>query len=72
MTYGIPRGIRFQILSESDLQRIHTGTLHVLETVGVQVESEASRRLLRENGAVVDDRTRIARFPASLVEEALR
>lgn len=72
MTYGIPRGIRFQILSESDLQRIHTGTLHVLETVGVQVESEASRRLLRENGAVVDDSTRIARFPASLVEEALR
>ncbi len=71
MTYGIPRGIRFQILTEADLQRIHWGTLHILETTGVQVDSDASRKLLKENGAEVDDRTRVVRFPAHLVEEAL-
>ena len=71
MTFGIKRGIRFQILSEADLQRIHQGTLQILETVGVQVNSDASRKLLRANGADVDDRTRIAKFPAALVEEAL-
>lgn len=71
MTYGIPRGIQFRILSEADLQRIHGGTLHILEAVGVQVDSDASRKLLRANGADVDDRTRIVRFPPHLVEEAL-
>ena len=71
MGYGIPHGIRFQILSETDLERIHQGTLHVLETVGVQVDSEASRKLLRGHGALVDDRTHIVKFPANLVQEAL-
>jgi len=71
MTFGIKRGIRFQILSEADLKRIHQGILQILETVGVQVNSDASRKLLRANGADVDDRTRIAKFPAALVEDAL-
>ena len=71
MEYGIKRGIRFQILSEDDLQRIHRGTLHILERVGVQVDSDAARKLLRENGADVDDRTRIVKFPSNLVAEAL-
>ncbi len=72
MTYGIKRGIRFQILTESDLQRIHAGTLHVLERVGIRVDSNAARKLLRDRGADVDDRTRVVRFPSHLVEEALR
>ena len=71
MAFGIKRGIRFQILSEADLGRIHQGTLHILETVGVQVDSETSRKLLRDHGATVDDRSRVVQFPAALVEEAL-
>ncbi len=71
MVYGIKRGIRFQILSETDLERIHWGTLHILEKVGIQVDSDASRKILKENGAEVDDRTRIVRIPSHLVEEGL-
>ncbi len=72
MTFGIKRGIRFQVLSESDLQKIHAGTLHILERVGIQVDSVACRKLLREHGCDVDERTRIVKFPPELVEEALR
>lgn len=71
MAFGIKRGIRFQILSESDLQRIHAGTLHILEKVGVQVDSVACRELLRDNGCEVDEKTRIAKIPSHLVAEAL-
>ncbi|HLE54721.1 MAG TPA: trimethylamine methyltransferase family protein [Thermoplasmata archaeon] len=71
MTYGIPRGIRFSILTEDDLEKIHWGTLHVLEKVGVQVDSVSCRKLLQENGADVDERTRIVKIPPHLVEEAL-
>jgi len=71
MTYGIKRGIRFQILSDEDLDRIHWGTLHILEKVGVQVDSPACRKLLKDNGCEVDEKTRIAKIPSNLVEEAL-
>jgi trimethylamine--corrinoid protein Co-methyltransferase len=71
MAFGIRRGVRFQILSDGDLDRIHWGTLHILEKVGVQVDSVACRKLLKDNGCEVDEKTRIARIPSHLVEEAL-
>ena len=71
MAFGIKRGVRFQMLSESDLDRIHWGTLHILEKVGVQVDSVACRKLLKDNGCEVDEKTRIVRVPSHLVEEAL-
>src|SRR4030066_1115826 len=71
MAFGIKRGVRFQILSESDLDKIHWGTLHILEKVGVQVDSVSCRKLLKDNGCEVDEKTRIAKIPSHLVEEAL-
>jgi trimethylamine--corrinoid protein Co-methyltransferase len=71
MAFGIRRGVRFQILSDGDLNRIHWGTLHILEKVGVQVDSAACRKLLKDNGCEVDEKTRIAKIPSHLVEEAL-
>ena len=71
MSFGIERGVRFQILSDEDLDRIHWGTLHILEKVGVQVDSVACRKLLKDNGCEVDEKTRIAKIPSHLVEEAL-
>lgn len=72
MSFGIKRGVRFNILSESDLDRIHWGTLHILEKVGVQVDSPVCRRLLKDNGCEVDEKTRIAKIPSHLVEHALQ
>lgn len=71
MAFGIPRGVRFQILSESDLDRIHWGTLHILEKVGVEVNSPECRKLLKDNGCETDEKTRICKIPSHLVEEAL-
>src|SRR4030065_2554901 len=71
MAFGIKRGVRFQILSEGDLDRIHWGTLHILEKVGVQVDSVSCGKLLKDNGCEVDEKTRIAKIPSYLVEEAL-
>ena len=71
MAFGISRGVRFQILSESDLDRIHWGTLHLLEKTGVEVNSIECRKLLKENGCEVDEKSRICKIPSHLVEEAL-
>ncbi len=64
-------GIHFQVLSDEDLERIHWGTLHILEKIGVQVDSPTCRKLLKDNGCEVDEKTRIAKIPSHLVEEAL-
>lgn len=71
VAYGIPRGIRFRILSARDLEKIHGATLYILEKVGVQVNSARCRKLLKDSGCDVDEKLRIVRIPAYLVEEAL-
>jgi trimethylamine--corrinoid protein Co-methyltransferase len=71
MAYGISHGISFRILSKSDLERIHDATLHILEEVGVQVNSDSCRNLLKDSGCDVDERSRIAKIPSHLVKEAL-
>src|SRR3972149_11829273 len=72
MAYGIKRGIRFQILSDDDLDKVHWSSLHVLQTVGIQVDSAAGRGILKDAGADVDERSRVVRVPPHLVAEALR
>jgi len=64
---------RFQIdvLSEGELEQVHRATLAVLERVGVQITSERILRELAAAGAGVDLETSRARFPSTMVEEAI-
>ncbi|ATW26446.1 trimethylamine methyltransferase [Candidatus Formimonas warabiya] len=57
-------------ISQDQLYEIHMATLEVLERVGVQVDEDEARKMLREAGAYVKDK--IVKIPAHLVEEALR
>jgi trimethylamine--corrinoid protein Co-methyltransferase len=59
------------VLSKDDLGRIHQGALLELERVGVKIGTTRGRRLLAEAGAQVDESTQVAKFPASLVDEAI-
>jgi trimethylamine--corrinoid protein Co-methyltransferase len=60
-----------QILSESEKQSIHAKSLRILWDVGVLIRSRTALKILAENGARVDQETRIARIPAEMVERAL-
>jgi trimethylamine--corrinoid protein Co-methyltransferase len=60
-----------QILSPDDLAKVHEGTLEILEHTGVRVDTELGRDYLHKAGAEVDERTRIVRFPRSVVETSL-
>lgn len=61
-----------RVLSEDDVGQVHERTLGLLARVGVRVDTEKGRRILADGGAVVDEGTRVVRFPRGLVEEALR
>lgn len=71
MTYGIQGRIGFRVLDGPSLERIHWGSLHVLERVGVRVNSARCRDLLKRSGCEVDVKQSIVRIPPHLVTEAL-
>lgn len=60
------------ILAASDVERINEASLLVLSETGVQVDDEGVVRLLQECGCSRVEDTRVVRFPAEVVEAALR
>lgn len=60
-----------KILSDDEVEQIHSATLEVLENVGVRFEDEAVLKLLDDQGAYTDHKTHLAKIPSSLVEEAV-
>jgi len=62
--------VRFRILTDDQIARIHAATMRLMEETGCEVEHERGLEVLRKAGAKVDGtRVRIGR---ELVEEALR
>lgn len=61
-----------QFLTEEDMERIHDRSLHLLETVGVQIQHEEALRQLEKAGASVDKQSALVRMPKKMVEECLR
>jgi trimethylamine--corrinoid protein Co-methyltransferase len=70
VTGGAP-GMRLEVLSQGDLDAIHTETLTVLEQTGVFVEDDEARDIFADGGASVDRQTGIVRIPGEVVEAAI-
>jgi trimethylamine--corrinoid protein Co-methyltransferase len=64
--------IRLEVLSQADIERIHTATLDVIESIGVRFPSSKALDLWEAHGAQVDRSTMIVRAPGHLIEDALR
>ena len=62
---------RIDILPEHAIQRIHEGTLRVLDRVGVEVRSDRTVTNLERAGARADHDAGRVRFPPEVVEAAL-
>jgi len=60
-----------KILTDSQVEQIHTASLNVLDEVGFKYESNKVLKLLEEHGCRVDYKTMIAKIPPSLVEWAI-
>jgi len=57
--------------SSARLDRLKQATLDILETVGVQFQSETALGLLAEHGVRIDRAAQIARFPPEIVLAAM-
>ncbi|MCK4497854.1 trimethylamine methyltransferase family protein [Candidatus Bathyarchaeota archaeon] len=62
---------RLRLLSEEDIEKIHVGSMKLLEEIGVQMHNDRALKLLNDKGAEVDFKTRTVRVPQHLVKECL-
>jgi len=61
----------YRPLSNADVKRIADAALEVLEKSGMAVYADTAFEALRNAGALVEEGTRIVRFPRGLVEDAI-
>jgi len=61
-----------RVLSDAEVIQVHERSMSVLATTGVRVDSVQARKILKSAGADVDNKTRIVRFPRSMIEETLK
>jgi len=62
---------RLNFLSRDEEDLIHEKSLETLRDIGVLVRSAPVLSMLADSGAVVDSRSRVARFPEHMVKETL-
>ncbi|MBN2003139.1 MAG: trimethylamine methyltransferase family protein, partial [Anaerolineae bacterium] len=62
---------RFEVLSQSEIERIHAASMEILAEVGIKVNYQKARDLFREAGADVNEQTQAVKLPESLVRRAL-
>ena len=60
-----------ELLSQSQLKRLKSGTLYLLEEVGIHFPSRRALEIFADNGARVDMQKQIVRIPPELVEKAM-
>jgi len=66
------QGGKLKILSRDELYEIHRATMELLENVGVKILEQNALKLLKDAGAIVDEKGKRARIPEYLVREALK
>jgi trimethylamine--corrinoid protein Co-methyltransferase len=62
---------RFEVLSQSEIDRIHTASMDILEQVGIKVGYQTARDLFQEAGAEIDKELQAVKIPEDLVRWAL-
>lgn len=71
---GINRnsGFSLNVMTDDEANEIHLATLEVLKETGVFVESKEALEVLEGGGCRVDPKTKTVKFPAWVVEDAIR
>ena len=67
-----PVGGQLELLSRTELDKIHGATMEVLRRLGIKVYEPQALELFRKAGADVDKKTMMVKIPESLVKETIR
>jgi trimethylamine--corrinoid protein Co-methyltransferase len=67
--YRVNSGVRFELLSQEQLEEMFNGVLHVLDKIGLDVHHDEARDILQKAGAWVEGKR--VRIPPHLVKRSL-
>ena len=62
---------RFEVLSPTEVERIHAASMEILAEVGIKVPYKTARDIFRKAGAIVDDDAESVKIPEKLVNWAI-
>ena len=66
------RTARFEVLSQPEIERIHSASMEILSEIGISVDYGKAQEIFREAGADVNEGAGVVRIPESLVQKALQ
>jgi trimethylamine--corrinoid protein Co-methyltransferase len=61
-----------RVISDDDIQRIHSSSLDILSHVGIQIHHDATLKGLGRAGALVDHEKHLVKMPSDLVEGCIK
>ncbi len=64
--------LKLHVFSPEEIQKIHTATLDVIESVGVRFPSQRALDIWEAHGADVDRETKVVKVRGHIIEEALK
>ncbi|MEJ2511226.1 MAG: trimethylamine methyltransferase family protein, partial [Anaerolineales bacterium] len=64
--------LHLDILSESDLEKLHQATLKIIEQTGVRFPSKRALEIWKQHGAQVDEATQIVKVKGEMIEDAIK
>jgi len=65
-------GLSLRLFTDDELEQIHMATLEILEKTGLLFDDDEALEVLDAGGAVIDKKSRIAKLPPYMVEDAIR
>jgi len=63
---------KIEVFSKDELEAIHSASMTLLSEVGIKVDAQDARDVLKEKGATVDETSHFVKFPESLVKDQLK
>jgi len=63
---------RMNFLKKEDKQKMHDGALEVMGDIGIRVHSAVARKSLKREGADVNEKTMVVKFPRSVIENLMK
>lgn len=64
-------GGSFKIFDDEEIKSVHEATVYLLESVGIKMHNNTARQIFAENGAKVNDDSKIVKIPKAMIEEAI-
>jgi trimethylamine---corrinoid protein Co-methyltransferase len=64
--------LSLEFLTTEDIQRLHTASLDIIETIGIRFPSTRALDIWEAHGALVDRNTSIVKIPGQVIQDALK